>query len=109
MTDVEFLVGKTTFGAHRSLLSARNPVFAAMLSSGMEEAETGQICIEDVDSVTFQHFLKFLYTGMLEPSFMDKELFAVADKYQEVTLMELCRLSTQADDMDITISTFFSI
>ena len=68
MTDVEFLVGEEAFGAHRSLLSARSPVFAAMFASGMKEAETGQVRIEDVDPTTFQQFLKFLYTGMVEPS-----------------------------------------
>ena len=95
MTDVEFLVKEEAFGAHRSLLSARSPVFAAMFSSGMKEAETGQVRVEDVDPTTFQQFLKFLYTGTFEPSFMDGDLFDVADKYQVETLMELCRPSTE--------------
>lgn len=74
----------------------------------MKEAETGQVRIEDVDPVAFQHFLKFLYTGMFEPSSIDRELFTVADKYQELTLMELCRPSIQDDDMDNIVNTFFS-
>ena len=94
MTDVQFLVGEESFGAHRSLLSARSPVFSAMFSSGMKEAETGQVCIEDVDPDTFKQFLKFLYTGMFEPSSMDSDLFEVADRYQVETLMELCRPAT---------------
>ena len=53
MTDVEILVGEDAFGAHRSLLSARSPVFAAMFASGMKEAECGQVRIEDVDPVVF--------------------------------------------------------
>ena len=53
MTDVEFLVGEDSFVAHRSLLSVRSPVFAAMFSSGMKELETGQVHIEDVDLETF--------------------------------------------------------
>ena len=61
MTDVEFLVEDESFGVHRSFLSARSPVFAAMFASGMKEADTGQVCIEDVDPTTFQHPLKFLY------------------------------------------------
>ena len=94
-TDVEFFVGEETFGAHRSLLSARSPVFAAMFSSGMKEAECGQVRIEDVDSVVFQSFLKFLYTGMFESSAKDKDLFNVADKYRVETLIELCRSETR--------------
>ena len=91
MTDVEFLVREESFGAHRSLLSARSPVFASMFASGMKETKTGKVCIEDVDPTTFQQFLKFLYTGMFEPSSIDHDLFEVADKYQVETLMELCR------------------
>jgi len=108
MTDVEMLVGEESFGAHRSLLSARSPVFAAMFASGMKEAETGQIRIEDVDHETFKHFLKFLYTGMFGPSSMDRELFKIADKYRVETLMELCRPAAQAVDMEDVIKTFFS-
>ena len=109
MTDVEFLVGEEAFGAHRSLISARSPVFAAMFISGMKEAATGQVRIEDVDPTTFQHFLKFLYTGMFEPSSKDRELFKVADKYGVETLMELGRPATKTDvDMDHVFKIFLS-
>ena len=66
-----------------------------MFSSGMKEAETGQVCIEDTDSDTFQVFLKFLYTGTFEPSSIDQDLFEVADKYQVETLIEFCRPTTE--------------
>jgi len=108
LTDVKFIVGGTTFSAHRSLLSARSPVFAAMFASGMKEAETGQVRIEDIDPVTFKYFLKFLYTGMIEPSSIDKDLFKVADKYQVETLMELCRPATEAVEMGHLIETFLA-
>jgi len=104
MTDVEFLVGEVTFGAHRSLLSARSTVFAAMFAS--EEAETGHVTIEDINPNIFQYFLKFLYTGMFEPSNMDKELFAAAKKYRVETLMELCRSATETISMDDIFKTF---
>lgn len=106
MTDVEFVVGGMIFGAHRSLLSARSPVFAAMFASRMKEAETGQVRIEDVDPTTFQQFLKFLYTGTFESSSMDRELFIVADKYRVETLMEMCRPATSTIDEDDIFKTF---
>jgi len=112
MTDVEFLVGEEAFGAHRSLLSARSPVFAAMFASGMKEALTGRVRIEDVNPTTFQRFLKFLYTGMVESSAMDEELFTVADKYGVATLIELCRPATQPVDTDdslLQLQTFMSL
>jgi len=104
MADVE----EVTFGAHRSLLSPHSPVFTAMFTCGMKEAESGQIRIEDIDPITFKHFLKFLYTGMFEPSTIDKELFTVADKYQVETLIELCRPAGQMADLGNIIDTFFS-
>ncbi len=48
----------------------------------MKEVETGRVRIENVDPPSFEHFLKYLYTGMLEFLAMDEELFIVADKYQ---------------------------
>jgi len=53
MTDIEILVREETFGAHRFLLSARSPVFAAMFASGMKEAKTGLDRIEGVDPSIF--------------------------------------------------------
>lgn len=90
-TDVELLVGSKSFAAHRFVLSARCPVFAAMFNSGMKESLTGSVRIEDIDPDIFCDFLRFLYTGMLEPSAINKKLFAVADRYQVEALMNLCK------------------
>ena len=107
--DVElFLVGEEAFGAHRSLRSARSPVFATMFASGMKEADTGQVRIEDVDPSTFKRFLKFLYTGMLEPSADREEIFVLADKYQVETLMNYCRPATEPTDVDEFTEVFLS-
>ncbi len=62
-----------------------------MFSSGMKESQTGSVRIEDVDPDVFKGFLDYLYTGMLPPSVNNEELFSVADKYQVVTLMDLCK------------------
>jgi len=99
-TDVEFVVGDQSFTAHRFILSARSPVFAAMFKSGMTEARTGQVHIEDVDPSIFRTFLEFLYVGTLT-SFSGKEqLFALADKYQVETLMTLCQPCSEPMDVD---------
>ena len=94
------LVGEDTFGAHRSLISARNPVFAAMFASGMKEAETGRVLIGDVDSTAFHRFLKFIYTEMLNFQAMDEKHFTVAHKYGVETLMELSRPANATEDTD---------
>jgi len=109
MTDVELLVGKSTFTAHRSLLSARSPVFAAMFKSGMEETQTGRVRVDGVDPTTFRQFLEFLYTGTLS-TWADKEKMSVmADRYQVETLVNLCKLSTQSPlDIDQFTEIFLS-
>jgi len=72
-----------------------------MFNSGMAEAKTGQVRInDDIDPDIFRSFLEFLYVGELK-SFKEKEqLFALADKYQVETLMALCK-PTNEQPMDV--------
>lgn len=106
-TDVDFLVGNESLGAHRFLLSASSPVFAAMFKSGMGEAQTGIVRISDVDPVTFKHFLEFLYTGRVAATAKREELFVVADKYQVETLAHLCKHATEAENRNNITEAFF--
>jgi len=109
LTDIELLVGNSSFSAHRALLSARSPVFAAMLKSGMEEARTGRVLISDVDDETFTHFLRFMYEGEKGSwdRSMKEKLFALADRYEVETLMDLCRPSRSVD-VEEMMDAFFS-
>ena len=93
LSDVEFLVDGKSFGAHRFIVSARSPVFAAIFSSDMTEGNTGTVTINETDPGVFETFLKFLYTGMLESfsSTGDDRLRDLADKYQVETLFRLCK------------------
>jgi speckle-type POZ protein len=93
LTDVEFLVGAKVFAAHRFIVSARSPVFAAMFKSDMIEANTGTVTISDTDPGVFETFLKFLYNGTLEPFNLtgDGRLRTLAEKYQVDTLLSLCQ------------------
>ncbi len=99
-TDVELLVGDQSFPAHRFVLSARSPVFAAMFNSGMAETQTGQVRIEDVDPNIFRLFLEFLYTGPLKSFEETEQLFTLADKYQVETLMTLCQPTDESVDVE---------
>ena len=57
---------------------------------------------------TFQLFLKFLYTGTIEPSSIDKELSTIADKYGVKTLIaDMFRAATQPVETEEAIKTFF--
>lgn len=57
-SDVKFVVGDTSFRVHRIILSARSPVFRAMLQGPGK----GTIAVEDVEPVVFQAVLRYLYT-----------------------------------------------
>ena len=94
-TDVELVVGTRTFYSNRALLSARSPVFSAMFNSGMEEARTGVVRIDDVEDYVFDHFFGFLYEGELKSCDVDvrRKVYDVADRYQVETLMQICQPS----------------
>lgn len=90
MIDFVFLIGKKSIGAHRFILSARSPVFAAMLDIGMTESRSGKVRLVDVHPSTFRHFLQFVYTGMIPPKAINREeMFRLADKYGVETLMAI--------------------
>jgi len=51
------------FPAHRAVLAAASPVFAAMLSSDMKESQAREIRIFDSDERSVQDTLEYIYTG----------------------------------------------
>lgn len=108
LTDVVLVVGNEFIYAHRFILSARSPIFAAMFKSGMSESQTSKVHIEGVDPTPFRDFLKFLYTGMLEPSADKEELFVLADKYLVETLEDCCKPATQSVDVEEFTKVFLS-
>ena len=112
LTDAEFVFvgeeGEETLCAHRFILSARSPVFAAMFTSDMLESKTGRVEIKNVDVNLFKHFLKFIYTGKLETSARNLDLLALADKYEIETLRELCQTATKEVDIQEIIETMLS-
>jgi len=104
LTDVVLLVGELSFSAHRCLLSARSPVFAALFNGAMKEVR-----IHDTDPATFRVFLEFLYTGTLVLANRSDQLFVMAQKYEVETLMELCRpIAQPTHDVDDLSRIFLS-
>ena len=51
--------------AHRIILTARSPVFRALLNSEMREGKEGVVNIGDVRAPVFRTLLHFVYTDML--------------------------------------------
>jgi speckle-type POZ protein len=63
--DVTFDVDGRLFHAHRSVLSARSPVFDAELFGPLKKSPEEPIKIDDMDPTIFEGLLHFIYTDSL--------------------------------------------
>ncbi|XP_057321488.1 speckle-type POZ protein-like [Microplitis mediator] len=95
-SDVVINVGGTNFEAHKSILMARSPVFAAMFSHDMIEKKESKISISipDITPRVFEKVLEYIYTdkvtGLDE---INVDLLKAADKYQLRSLKNICQAS----------------
>lgn len=93
-TDIILEIGETKLKAHKSILCARSPVFAAMLSLNMFECQSGVIEITDTDTTVMKELLYFMYTDQLSSPTILKDqsesLFCAASKYQIMGLVTIC-------------------
>lgn len=81
-TDVCFIVGGREFKAHKTILAARSPVFAAMLNNGMLETSSDRIDVRDMAPDIFEALLRFVYTDKVDLTKIDaKNLLAASDQY----------------------------
>eukprot|EP00092_Neocalanus_flemingeri_P017599 GFUD01019041.1.p1 GENE.GFUD01019041.1~~GFUD01019041.1.p1 ORF type:complete len:328 (+),score=85.76 GFUD01019041.1:66-1049(+) len=76
---------------HSVILSARSPVFRAMLRSDMEEKKTGIIKIEDFEIDVVKAMVNYIYTAKIDEKFEDmRALLRIGDKYQIQSLVDKC-------------------
>jgi speckle-type POZ protein len=93
-SDVLLVVNGREYYAHKAILAARSPVFAAMFEHEMEEKKQNRVEITDMDHEVLREMLRFIYTGKatnLEK--MHDELLAAADKYDLERLKVMCEES----------------
>ncbi|WAQ97166.1 KLH24-like protein [Mya arenaria] len=62
-TDTQVTVGNKTFHCHKVVLSSMSPFFEAMYLSGMIEAQSGNVTLQDIGTETFELILSFVYCG----------------------------------------------
>ncbi|KAK8758571.1 hypothetical protein V5799_003796 [Amblyomma americanum] len=90
LADVTIQVVGGTHRAHKAVLAARSPVFRAMFSHEVYEAQ-GFIKITDMDYDVLGALLRFIYTGRTpQLAQLAGPLFAAADKYFIPQLRNLC-------------------
>ncbi|XP_065076413.1 speckle-type POZ protein B-like [Ochlerotatus camptorhynchus] len=90
-TDITLAFEGHTIKAHKAILAARSPVFAAMFSTDMEESRQNQVTITDMEYEVAQQLLQFIYTGKtdISPGTVD-QLLVAADKYGLSRLKAQC-------------------
>ncbi|KAL6972378.1 Zinc finger and BTB domain-containing protein 7A [Sarracenia purpurea var. burkii] len=88
-TDVILIANGKEYPAHKTVLSTRSPVFAAMFASKMKEVENNRVEIEDIDDEVLENMLSYIYTGRCENKLADK-LLVVAEKYDLQMLKKIC-------------------
>ncbi|CAD5209573.1 unnamed protein product [Bursaphelenchus xylophilus] len=92
-TDFLIRVDGQDISVHKAVLAARSPVFAAMLQHrDTNEAQTGVLCIEDVEYNVMKEMLHFIYSGRCtsDVNEMASDLLIAADKYRLDELKNHC-------------------
>ena len=89
--DIKLICNGKQFLAHKTILSARSDVFAALFShKGTKEDKSGEVHIEDCDHEAMEMFLSYLYEDSApasDTSFeVAKQLMNVANKYNVQSL-----------------------
>ncbi|GFS90824.1 TD and POZ domain-containing protein 3 [Nephila pilipes] len=64
--DVLLICESRAFPAHKSILSARSPVFRAVFTNEMKASRDCEVNITDIDAPTVQAMLRYVYTAQTE-------------------------------------------
>ncbi|KAH9364555.1 hypothetical protein HPB48_017720 [Haemaphysalis longicornis] len=90
-SDVILSVEGQEIHAHKGILAARSPVFAAMFKHEMKENELDRVQITDCDFEVLNEVVDFIYTGRAPKlDEMAEEVLFAADKYDLGRLKAMC-------------------
>ncbi|KAK0161328.1 hypothetical protein PV327_009809 [Microctonus hyperodae] len=92
LSDVTFIVGDKEMKAHKAVLLARSPKFAAMVAEKiLDSAEKNHVHITDIKVNVMEALLKFIYTNEVDNiDGIVNDLLDLADKYKIKDLKEIC-------------------
>ena len=90
--DAKIICQGKTFECHKSVLSSRSDVFAAMFKNeSMPEANSGVIKIDDFEAEVIEAMINFIYIDdIYDKKKITANLLRAADKYIIVDLVEFC-------------------
>ncbi|XP_057366114.1 uncharacterized protein LOC130686972 [Daphnia carinata] len=110
--DVELVCKEKTFSAHKAILAARSPIFAAEFAKdhpAKHESGPHQIHVEDVEPSALEEFLYFVYTGQPKTALANAQLLKLASRYQLKTLENLCRAALTKIDVQQAMACMSSL
>ena len=90
LSDVHFVVQNLKIPAHKVVLAARSPVFAAMFQNEMQENSSNEVVVTDMEPDALKQMLQFIYTGRCQIGAWTEDLFLAADKYDIKDLKGVC-------------------
>jgi len=99
LSDVLIECQDKTFEAHQVILSASSPVFRGMFLADMKEKKSQLVEIKDLEPGVVCEMLRYIYSGSCvatekkeNPDLeMVSDLLEASDKYQMVTLKNVCQ------------------
>jgi N-acetylneuraminic acid mutarotase len=91
LCDVTLIVDGQHFPAHRVVLAAGSPYFAAMFTNHHLESNQTHITLQDIDMASLESVLRFIYTSNLYISESNvQDLLVVASILQVSPVVEAC-------------------
>jgi speckle-type POZ protein len=90
--DVTLLCGEMRVRAHSLILSARSPVFQALLTGELAVRLDAVPVPDEIDAPTLRRMLSFIYTDECEPASAEEaqHLLNAADHYGLIRLQAIC-------------------
>jgi len=90
-SDISFIVTGQVIRAHKLILSARSPVFAAMFQLDMKEKGMDHIVIPEMAPDIFRALLRFIYTDQVQLTDSNvPQLLAAANQFLLPSLKSKC-------------------
>ncbi|XP_021350569.1 uncharacterized protein LOC110448580 isoform X2 [Mizuhopecten yessoensis] len=109
-SDIQFLVGKERFYAHKSILSVRSQFFNVLFTSDFKEKNSLEpITFSDISAESFRAMLHFVYTNKIPPNtscLLLTDLWRAADLFdlnglQALTVREIASKLSVNNVVDI--------
>lgn len=103
-SDVTFIIEGTLVFAHKAVLVARSPVFAALLSDKFADGRSPQVALPGVDYRTFLAVLEYLYTDNCTSlgNIPVEDVLVLADCLCLTRLVQICEVQMHKGLLNMT-------